>query len=178
MEVRISRNVFHSEINSLFFNLDVVPSVPNLGGLPILRYLTLTVDILVSLSLTLIGESLPRWQWVIDTLNTCYKPSLIQEIHVIVHINSPKQTQLCDWRALDSVFALSDDSELWPALEVVDVSICAEFSFDKGYLGSVFFSQFLPEEMVNLVRKEVSLRGRYSSRCFRGQLAQRRLHLS
>jgi hypothetical protein len=130
---------------------------------------------LVSLSVTLIGESIPRWQWLIDTLNTCYKPSTIEEIHIIVHTNSPKQTQVHDWRALDSVF--SDHSQ-WPALEVVDISICAEFDFFiRGYLGAFFFDQFLPGQMVNIVRQGVDLRGRYSSRYFHGQLAQRRLSL-
>ncbi|KAF8801634.1 hypothetical protein BYT27DRAFT_7261761 [Phlegmacium glaucopus] len=54
-------------------------------------------------------------------------------------------------RALDSVFALSVD--WWTVLEALDISICAEFDFHKGYLGTHFFDQFLPGEMVNLVRK-------------------------
>lgn len=144
--------------------------MPDLGQLPTLRYLTLSVDVLVSLSVTLIGESIPRWQWLIDTLDTCYKPSTIEEIHIIVHTNSPKQTQVYDWRALDSVF--SDHSQ-WPALEVVDVSICAEFDFTRD----LFFEQFLPGQMVNLVRQGVRLRGGYSPRYSHGQLAQRRLSL-
>jgi hypothetical protein len=139
----------------------LVPDVPDLGHLPLLKHLTLTVDIFIDLSsLTLINESAPRWQWVIDTLNTCDKPSTIQELHIIVHTNSPKQTQVYDWAALDSVFAMSeDDSDSWPALELVDISICAQFDFNRGYL-AVLFDQFLTGKMVNLVRKGVTLRGR------------------
>ena len=91
---------------------------------------SLTVDIFVSLPQTLIGESIPCWQWLIDTLEyfTCYKPRTIQDIHIVVHTNSPKNGQLYDWIALDLVFTLSDNS--WPALRVVDISICAEFDFE------------------------------------------------
>lgn len=152
----------------------IVPVVPDLSHLPILKYLTLTVDMLVSLSGTLTGEATPRWQWVIDTLNTCYQPSTIRDIHIVVHTNSPKQPQVYDWRALDSVFAVAGNS--WTVLEALDISICAKFDFHRGYLGTHFFDQFLPGEMVNLVRKGVSLRGRYCPRSFHGQLAQRRLY--
>lgn len=157
---------FLSETKGLFSSWYLVPAVPDLGHLPILRYLTLTVDILVSLSVTLIGESIPRWQWVINTLNTCHKPSTIEEIHIVVHTNSPKHTQVYDWAALDAVFSVHSS---WPALQVVDISICAEFDFFRGYLGTDFFHQFLPDRMVSLVRKGVKLRGRYSPRRFHGQ---------
>lgn len=154
---------------------NVVPAVPDLSGLPVLKYLTLTVDMLVSLSGTLVDEAMPRWQWVIDTLRTSSQPSTIQDIYILVHTNSPKQPHIYDWRALDEVFSTSSNSS-WLSLEVVDVSICAEFDFHRGYLGTEFFDQFLPGEMANLLRRGINLRGRYSPRSFHGQLA-RRFHL-
>lgn len=178
MEVRtaLSWKIF-SEIKP--YVIFLVPDVPDLGHLPLLKHLTLTVDIFIDLSsLTLINESAPRWQWVIDTLNTCDKPSSIEELHIIVHTNSPKQTQVYDWGALDSVFAMSDDdSDSWPALELVDISICAEFDFNRGYLGVRLFDQFLTGKMVHLFRKGVTLRGSYSPRRVHGQFAQRQFYL-
>ena len=61
-----------------------------------------------------------------------------QEIHIVVHTNSPKNGQLYDWMALDLVFTLSDNS--WPALRVVDISICAEFDFE--YSETLFLINF------------------------------------
>ncbi|KAF8808756.1 hypothetical protein BYT27DRAFT_7255220 [Phlegmacium glaucopus] len=70
-EWRCTNRYFFSEIET--YAGHVVPAVLDLSHLPILKYLTLTVDMLVSVSGTLVDESIPRWQWVIDTLNTCYQ---------------------------------------------------------------------------------------------------------
>lgn len=103
--------------------------------------------------MTSIVESERRFQWLIDALATLPGEPVLEDLTILIRIDTLARGRHCDWNSLDEIF---QDSDKWQALQRVSIIWCTARREDVRQELNQDFINDLPALLPHLSAREVA----------------------
>jgi hypothetical protein len=109
-------------------------------------------SLLISADVTSAVESEGRFQWLIDALASLPEEPVLEDLTILIRIDTLARGRHCDWNSLDEIF---EDQDKWKILQRVSIIWCTARREDVRQELNQDFINDLPALVPHLSAREV-----------------------